>query len=157
LKDEKKEILRIDGKARFLDVLFDMIRRSKKEVIMTMRYWGSKWGDKRLFDEVIFPQLEEVINHALSSGASVRIMGDPRGDDFGSSKRLVSLGVEVKNLEGSHLRFIVVDEKECLFAISEPYSETTHFYHAIWSCNDILVKFFKDHFENLWSISKKSI
>lgn len=155
MKNETAEILRIDGKAQFLDMLFDMIQRSKREVVMTMRYWGSRWGDRRLYDEVIFPRLQESIGHALSAGASVRIMGDLKGDEFGSSQKLHELGIEVRNLEGAHLRFVVVDEKECLFAISEPYSETTHFYHAIWSRNGILVKFFKDHFESLWPVCQR--
>lgn len=151
---EKQEILRIDGKARVLDMLFDMIRNSKKEVIMTMRYWGSRWGDKRLFHEVIFPELKDAINHALSSGVTVKIMGDIGSDAFESSKSFREMGVEVKNLKAVYLRFVVVDEKKCLFAISEPYTETTHFYHAIVSSNEILVRFFKDYFESLWPVSE---
>jgi len=152
LKDREKDIIRIEGKAHVLNMVFNMIRNSKKEVIMTMRYWGSRWGDERLFNEVIFPELEDALSHALSAGASVRIMGDVKSDDFGTSRRLNDMGIEVRNLESGFLRFTVVDEKECLFAVSEPYTETTHFYHAIWSSNEILVKFFKDHFESLWAM-----
>lgn len=155
MNDQQAEIRRIDGRARVLDTVFEMIQGSKKEVIMGMRYWGSRWGDRRLFDEVIFPRLEDAIRQALKTGASVRILGDLKSDDFGSSKKLHALGAEVKNLEGNHLRFIVVDMKECLFAISEPYTETTDFYHAVWSKNAILVEFFKDSFESLWPVCQR--
>ncbi len=155
MDNENQKIMRIDGKGRFLDKLFNMIQNSKEEVVLMMRYWGSRWGDRKLYDEVIFPQLQRSIETALSRGASVRIMGDLGSDEFGSSKRLHDLGVEVRNLEGALLRFIVVDQEQCLFAISEPYSETTHFYHAIWSSNSVLVRFFKDHFETLWPVCQK--
>jgi hypothetical protein len=154
VRNEKEEILRIDGRARFLDVLFDMIHGSKKEARMAMRYWGGRWGDKRLLDEVVFPKLKNAIKNAISTGASIKVLGDPRRDDFGISRKLLDLGVEVRCLEGVQFRFIVVDMKECLFAISEPYTETTDFYHAIWSNNGVLVQFFKDNFEILWPISQ---
>ena len=70
------------GKLVFLDKLFDMIGKSKKEVAMTMGYWGSRWGDKTLFDEVIFPKLKDSITNAHSLGASVRIMGDIEEDEL---------------------------------------------------------------------------
>jgi len=152
MKREKNENLRIDGKARVLDRLFGMIRNARKDVMITMRYWGSKWGDKKLLNEVIFPDLENSIKHALSKGASVRIMGDLESDVYNISKRLYDLGANVRNFQGGYLRFIVIDGRECLFAISEPYTEETHFYHAIWSTNNVLVDFFKDYFESTWPV-----
>ena len=149
------EIVRIDGRARFLDVLFEMVNNSKKEIIMAMQYWGSKWGDKRLFEEVIYPKLEESMKNAIKNGAKIRIMGDPKHDFFGTSKSFEELGIEVKGLEGIQFRLIVVDSKECLFAISEPYTESTHIYHAVKTNNKVLVQFFKDNFESLWAVSHK--
>jgi len=152
MKREKKENLRIDGKARVLDDLFTMIRNARKDVMITMRYWGSKWGDKKLFDEVIFPDLENSIKRALSKGASVRIMGDLESDAYNVSKRLHDIGANVRNFKGGYLRFIIIDGRECLFAISEPYTEETHFYHAIRSSNKVLVDFFTDYFESTWPV-----
>jgi sugar-specific transcriptional regulator TrmB len=149
----QEEIARIDGRARFLDVLFEMIGNSKKEIIMAMQYWGSKWGDKRLFDEVIFPKLQENLKTAIKNGAEVRIMGDPTQDFFGASKSFEELGIKVKGLEGIQFRLLVVDNRECLFAISEPYTESSHVYHAIKTNNKVLVQFFKDNFESLWAVS----
>jgi hypothetical protein len=155
MSNKKEVISRVDGRARFLDVLFDVVGDSKQEVIMAMLYWGSRWGDKKLMDEVVFPRLEEVISQAMSNGSSIRVMGDTRYDTLGISKKLQDLGVKVRGLEGIPFRFAVVDMKRCLFAISEPYTETSDFYHAIFTNNKTLVQFFKDNFEILWPISHK--
>jgi hypothetical protein len=153
LAANQPEIIRIDGRARFLDILLDMIKASQKEIIMAMQYWGSKWGDKRLFDEVIFPKLQQNLQIAIKNGAKVRIMGDVKQDYFGTSKLFEQMGIQVKGLEGIQFRLLVVDNKECLFAISEPYTENTHVYHAIKTNNTTLVQFFKDNFESLWAVS----
>jgi hypothetical protein len=154
--DAKDQVLnRIDGRGEFLDCLFDMIRNSKMEVLMAMHYWGGRWGDNRLLKEVIFPKLKEAINSAKLNGSTIRVMGDQKHDTFRMKNKLKGLGVEVRIIQGTSVRFAVVDMKNCLFAISEPYTETSDFYHAIFSNNESLVQLFKDNFENLWAISRK--
>ena len=146
---------RIDGKANVLDALFDMIRGAKKEVNIVIRYWGNMWGDEKLLKDVLLPDFAKAIESAITNGAKVQVLGDANTDKNGVAEMLKQFGAEVRDLEGANVRFAVVDRSSCLFAVSEPYTEIAHYYHAIQSESNELVEFFSDHFEALWPSCKK--
>ncbi len=132
-----------------------MIKSAKGEVNIVIRYWGNMWGDEKLLREVLLPDFEKAVTAAIKSGAEVKILGDINTDSKNVASKLKQLGAEVRNLEGGNVRFAVVDNTSCLFAVSEPYTEVAHYYHAIKSEAKELVEFFADHFEALWPSCKK--
>lgn len=150
-----REIVLISGKQKVVDRIIEMIENAKTEVLMTMRYGGTKWGDKKVLDEVIFPKLESAVKKAKKAGSEILLIANVSQDTMPNLRRLSEWGAILRGLNHGYLRFIVVDENECLFATSVPYTETLHFYNAIFSSNHHLVRFYKNLFRSLWMEAKE--
>lgn len=151
---QSKEIRVIGGKQKVVEKIIEMIENAKMEVLMTMRYGGTKWGDKKVLDEVIFPRLESAIKKAKKTGSEILLIANVSQENALNLEKLSKWGATIKGLNHGYLRFIVVDENECLFATSVPYTETLHFYNAILSSNHHIVKFYKNLFRSLWLEAK---
>ena len=138
------------GKQRIVDNIVEMINNSENNVIMTMKYWGIKWGSQRIQDHFGFARFEKNVIDAIERGVSVRIIGSVNKETLNNVRKLRECGARLKHMEYGFPRFIIKDDANLLIAISEPYTESLHYYYSIITNNNILIDFFKDYFENIW-------
>ncbi len=141
------------GKQRVLDHIIKMINESKDEVDLTMRYWGIKWGNPQIQEEMGFYPFKASISNAIKRGVPIRILGNIDENTLGNINEIKKTGANIRQIEPGFLRFIIRDNVELLMAISESYTENLHYYYAIVSEDPYLVEFFKDYFINLWKMS----
>jgi sugar-specific transcriptional regulator TrmB len=152
---ESECLIQINGKQAVVDKIIEMINNAKSEVLMTMRYVGTKWGDKKVIDQVIFPDLEKAIKKARESNVTVMIIANLTNDTAENLEKMGNWGATVRSLNQGYLRFVVVDKSDCLFATSVPYTENLHFYKAVSSANPILVRFYDSLFRTMWLDAKE--
>ncbi len=142
------------GKQRIVDTIIEMIDSAKEDVVLTTRYWGSKWGNKRIQNEFGIEKFRKSIKNAVERGVKIRIVGNIDENTIKNAIEIKTAGASVRHIQYGYLRFIIQDNSKLLIAVSEPYTETLHFYYAIITNHKELVLFFKDYFNNLWNEAK---
>jgi|GEM_PF-7122300 sugar-specific transcriptional regulator TrmB len=143
------------GKQRVLDHIIKMINESNDEVDLITRYWGTKWGNPQIQEEISFCPFRDSVANSIKRGVPIRILGNIDDKTLSNIIEIKKSGANIRLIEPGFLRFIIRDNKELLMATSESYTETLHYYYAIISKDPDLVEFFKGYFDSLWKMSRE--
>lgn len=95
----------------------------------------------------INPEIENGFKNALRKGVDCRIMGYVNKKTLGNVRKYLKIGVNVKHLKHSFLRFIVVDDRFVLFRMAQSENGS---YTSIYVENASLAKIFLELFNQMW-------
>lgn len=147
---DKSGTIYISGQKAVLKHFFDLIAQSKRELLITTVYLGSKWDVNPILKKRYQETFRGLLFDAVNRGVKIRVIGQKIIQENPLFQTLTSLGVKIKFGNIGPLRIVLRDNEELLLVSAQKYSEDLYLYRGLVIKNHDIIDFFVSYFEELW-------